>query len=488
MSGWRQGWLVARREMRERSRSRAFLISIVVMILAVTAMIVLPAVLSTSGGTKHVGFTGAIPSGLSQEVQSQGRSVGITVRIHNYPTLATGEQAVRDKHIDVLVVDTKRLEWPRKADDKLKAVVTNAIQVDAVRNRASVEGVSPSVLSRLLAPVAVSNKELGAAPGRSRDDESVALITAGLLLFCISTFGALVLSGVVEEKASRVVEVLLTRVSSRNLLAGKIAGIGLLGFAQIAIVAIVALIATTAVSSVNLPAVRAGVAVWVLVWFVLGYALYATAFGTLGSLASRVEDAQSVAGPVTVLLLVGFFVAFAAIGSPSTRWATVVSLIPLTAPMAMPGRIAMGVAPWWQPALAVLIALVTIVALVYYGGRLYVRAILHSGATLSLRDAWLASTTRVHEATNPQEPKGRSWLTTLGMTAQRRNAMARNDQAAHPLLYTVITCIGVAVGVAVAVIASDVIAGVIAGSLLIFLAVQIAKLWTGRGTPSAHQH
>ena len=488
MSGWHQGWLVARREMRERSRSRAFLVSIVVMILAVTAMIVLPAVLSTSGKTKHVGLTGAIPSGLSQDVQTQGRTVGITVRIHTYPTVTAGEQAVRDKHIDVLVVDSKRLEWPSKAEDKLKTVVTSAIQIDSLRHRASAEGITPSTLSRLLAPVPVSNRELGAAPGRSRDDETVALITAGLLLFCISTFGALVLSGVVEEKASRVVEVLLTRVSSRQLLAGKIAGIGLLGLAQIVIVAVVALIATGAVSSVNLPAVRAEVAAWVLVWFVLGYALYATAFGTLGSLASRVEDAQSVAGPVTVLLLVGFFVSFAAIGSPATGWATAVSLIPLTAPMAMPGRIAMGVAPWWQPTVAVAITLATILVLVYFGGRLYVRAILHSGATMTLSDAWHAPSAVLHKTTAQPARQGRSWLARASSTTRRRTATAEDDQTAHPLLYTIVTCVSVAVGVAVALIASDVIAGVIAGALLMFLSAQVAKLWTGGGNPRPHQH
>ena len=96
---------------------------------------------------------------------------------------------------------------------------------------------------------------------------------------------------------------------------------------------------------------------WIVVWFVLGYALYATVFGALGSLASRTEDAQSVAGPVSIVLAAAYFVAFAAIGSPDTTWARAVSYFPVTAPLAMPNRIAMGAASWWEPPVAVALTL-----------------------------------------------------------------------------------------------------------------------------------
>ena len=135
--------------------------------------------------------------------------------------------------------------------------------------------------------------------GRSPDDETAALIMTVLLLVTISTYGNLVLTGVVEEKSSRVVEVLLARMPARNLLAGKVAGIGLLGFAQFAVTALAAVARRDRVDSVDVPAVRGSVLAWVVVWFVLGYALYAMAYGALGSLASRTEDASSVAGPVS---------------------------------------------------------------------------------------------------------------------------------------------------------------------------------------------
>ena len=383
------------------------------------------------------------------------------------------------QHIDVLVIDARRLAWPRRADEKLKAVVTGAIQVDAISTRAAAAGISPEGLSALLAPVPVQNQELGRPPDAAPTTRRSPWSPLGCSCSASPPSAPWCSSGVVEEKASRVVEVLLTRVSARNLLAGKIAGIGLLGLAQIALVALVALLATSAISSVDLPAVRASVAVWVLIWFVLGYALYATAFGALGSLASRVEDAQTVAGPVTVLLIFGFFVSFAAIGSPSTGWATAVSLFPLTAPMAMPGRIAMGVTAWWEPTLAVALSLATIGALVYFGGRLYVRAILHSGATLSVAEAWHGSATPQPEASKPASPRNASWLAMA--RAGRRTPMTRAPEDSHPLLLTVTVCVGVALGVVVAVLAKDVMVGVIVAALLIAVAAQIAKLWSGHG-------
>ena len=394
MSGLRQGWLVAKRELRERSRSRAFIASVVIMIVAVVGAIVLPSVLDTGGGTKDVGVTGVTPTALPDAIQAQSAAVGGKAVIHRYDTVADGEHAVRDGDIDVLVIDAQLLEWQRRADEELKAIVTGSIQMVAVQDRAAAAGIRPDDLATLMAPVPVKNVELGQLAGRSPDDETAAFIMTLLLFMSIATYGAMVLSGVVEEKSSRVVEVLLARIPPRNLLAGKIAGIGLLGLGQIAVTALAALAAVTMIDTVSLPAVRAGVLAWAVVWFVLGYALYATLFGALGSLASRPEDAQSAAGPVSVVLVLVYFVSFAAIGSADTTWARLVSWFPATAPIAMPTRIAMGAADWWDPLLAVVLTGAAIAGLVVFGGRVYAGAVLHNGPTLKLRDAWQHTTTR----------------------------------------------------------------------------------------------
>ena len=210
-----------------------------------------------------------------------------------------------------------------------------------------------------------------------------------VLLAAIVIYGNLVLTGVVEEKSSRVVEVLLARIPAKALLGGKVVGIGLLGFAQLAVTALAALVASMAVDSVDLPAVTGGVLAWVLTWFVLGYALYAMIYGALGSLASRTEDAQAVAGPVGYVLVAGYWVSFMALSAdPDGPWARVLSLFPATAPLAMPGRIALGATAWWEPPLAVILTLAAIAGLVGFAGRVYRNAVLRTGAVLRLRDAW----------------------------------------------------------------------------------------------------
>ncbi len=304
MTAVTQGWLVAKREMRERARSRGFRISSALMLLLAVVMVVLPGLLDTSD-TKSVGISGATPRVIEQTLSSSGDSGGTSVQLHRFDSLASGEEALRDEKIDVLVVEARRLEWRGRADAELQALVTGAIQVGTVRDRAAAAGVDPDTVAELLSPVPVESVEIGAAPGRSRDDDAAATLMTGALLAAIVIYGNLVLTGVVEEKSSRVVEVLLARLPARALLGGKVVGIGLLGFGQLAVTAVAALVASMTMSSVDLPAVTGGVLAWVLVWFVLGYALYAMIYGALGSLASRTEDAQAVAGPVGYVLVVG---------------------------------------------------------------------------------------------------------------------------------------------------------------------------------------
>ncbi|HET7490123.1 MAG TPA: ABC transporter permease [Acidimicrobiales bacterium] len=475
MNGAHQTWLVAARELRERGRSRAFLGSLVLMLLAVAGAIVLPAFLDTGPGTKDVGLTGTSPAGLPAALQAQGGAVGTKIRIHRYDTQTGGEAAVRDGGLDVLVVDGRQLEWRKRADEQLKAVVTGAIQLVTVRERAEAAGMNPDDLLAVVQPLAVTNVGLGQVAGRSPDDETAAFLMTLILFFSISTYGAMVLSGVVEEKSSRTVEVLLARMPARNLLAGKIAGIGLLGLAQVAATAVVALVAASLADSFDVPAVRGTVLVWAVVWFVLGYALYATVFGALGSLASRTEDASSVTGPVTVLLVLGFMVSFAAIGSTEATWAHLVSWFPITAPLAMPNRIAMGVATWWDPVVAVSFTVATIAGLVVLGGRVYTRAMLHTGATLSLGDAWRG-------APRPT----RSNVPTVIETTERKEepvVTQSTTREARTLLILIVTAM--VVGGVVFALAGDFVVGVGVGAAFFALTRQALKVWGRRSDHEA---
>jgi ABC-2 type transport system permease protein len=464
MNGMRQGWLVAKRELRERSRSRAFLASLAIMVVGVVGVIALPTLLD-SGGTKDVGITGSAPATLNEAITAQGNAVGTTTRIHRYETVTDGEQAVRDGKVDVLIVDANKLEWQKRADEQLKALATAAIQVSTLQQRAHSAGVTDTQLGALLAPVTVSNVELGRVAGRSPDDETATFIMTVLLFMTIATYGAMVLNGVVEEKASRVVEVLLARIRARSLLAGKITGIGLLGLGQVTVTALAALIAVRTISGVDLPAVRGAVLAWAVVWFVLGYALYATLFGALGSLASRPEDAQSATGPISVLLVLVYFVSFAAIGSPGTAWARALSWLPIAAPIAMPARIAMGAASWWEPAAAAALTVAAIAGLVVLGGRVYTAAVLHNGPTLKVRDVWHTEVAHDAPPQRSSPPNG----------VERRSPTTSLRRGARSAAVTVF--VATAVGGLAIIMTNDVIIGVAVGAALFAVIDRVTKGW-----------
>jgi ABC-2 type transport system permease protein len=472
MNGTHQARLVAAREIRERGRSRAFLASLVLMLIAVAGVVALPALLDTGPGTKNVGYTGDTPAGLMAALQAQGDAVETSISVHRYETLADGEAAVRDGDIDVLVVDGRQLEWPRRGDEQLKTLVTSAIQLVAVRDRAEATGIEADSVLAVMEPVPVTNVELGQVEGRSPDDETAASIMNLLLFFAISTYGAMVLSGVVEEKSSRTVEVLLARMPARSLLAGKIVGIGLLGLAQVAAMAIAAFVAMTITESIAVPAVRGSVIAWAVVWFVLGYTLYATVFGTLGSLASRTEDASSITGAVSIVLVLAFVVSFAAIGSADTTWAQVVSWFPFTAPLAMPTRIAMGTAAWWEPVLAALLTVAAIAGLIVLGGRIYIRAILHTSGPLALGDAWRGAPRTATARSHPSD------VNQKGRTASQPSSRMAKTQL-------VLAVIAIAIGGLVFALTDDFVIGVGVGAAVFALSRQAMKLWGHKGEEQA---
>jgi ABC-2 type transport system permease protein len=379
-------------------------------------------------------------------VIAQGSAADTSVTVHRFDDRANGEAAVRDEEIDVLVVDAHELVWRGDANESLRTLVASSIQLAIVQGRAAAAGLTPEDLAALAEPVEIDDTELGVVAGRSADDESAAFVMSILLLVAVATYGQLVLTGVAQEKSSRVVEVLLARMPARTLLAGKVAGIGLLGLAQLLATAVAAFAATLAVDAVDIPAISGSVLAWVVVWFLLGYAIFATAYGAFGSLAARTEDAGGIAAPVTTLMIVAYWASLIAVSNdPEGTWARLVSLVPVTAPFAMPARIALGATSWWEPVVAAGLAVAGIAGLVRLAGRIYSGAILRTGGTTRLREAW---------------------------HLQARPAGEHSDGALHRTTLA-FGILAVAIGVAVAVATNDVVIGVACGAIVYAAATRI---------------
>ncbi len=386
--GLQRTWVMAARELRERSRTRAFRFSTLLAVLAVIALVVVPSLSAGDTKTYRVGLAGVVVDGTIDALAAQANAADKRVRTTTYDTVSSGEQAVRDRKVDVLLVDGSRLAWRVRSDATLATLVGNAMQGVRIRGRAAQQGLSIQDVQRLLAPAALTNEVLGSAAGVDDKARDVAMYAVILLFVAVSIYGQMVLTGVVQEKQSRVAEVLLSRMRPRELLAGKVLGIGALGLAQFALLVTTAAVSMAAVNSVDTPHVATSVWVWLIVWFVLGYAFYSVVYAAFGALASRVEDASTAAAPISIVLFVGYFAALSALESPDSTLATVLSFVPATAPMAMPLRITLTGVPMWQVLVSALLAGASVWLLVRFAGRVYSGAVLRTGTRIPLRVAW----------------------------------------------------------------------------------------------------
>ena len=208
----------------------------------------------------------------------------------------------------------------------------------------------------------------------------------------IFTYGTWVLTGVVEEKQSRVVEVVLTTVRPRDLLMGKVLGIGLLALVQLLVLVAAGIAAAQISGRLELPPTTAGAAIQLVTWFILGFAFYSTAMGFLGSLASRVDEASNASLPVTMTVTLSYLVSILLVTQePDGLVANLLTFFPPSAPMVVPLRAALDAIPAWQVVVSILLMLVAIWVLFVVGGRVYSGAILQTGGRMKLRDAWRAS-------------------------------------------------------------------------------------------------
>lgn len=392
LDGWRRIWIVALREIRERGGSRSYRVSTVASVLLIIAVIVLP---SVAGQTKtyHVGLAGAVPPGTVTALTAQAAAADEEIDTSRYGTAAEGEHAVRDREIDVLLIDGNRLEWRGNPDSTLTAAIANAVQAVHIREQADRLGISNEELARVLVPVTLTSRSIGTANNADEDANTVGFIAVGALFMMISFYAGFVLTGVVQEKSNRVAEVLLARMPAREVLAGKVLGIGAVGLAQFALIAVSAGITVQVTNQADAPNIPGDVLAWTVVWFVLGYLLYSVVYAALGATTSRIEDAQSAIAPVTGLLILSYLAVLYAQDNPDAPATVVLSYFPATAPMVMTYRLALSAVPTWQIISSALLMVLVIWALVRIAGRVYSGALLRVGGRVPLRDVWRSTAT-----------------------------------------------------------------------------------------------
>jgi ABC-2 type transport system permease protein len=393
MPRWRSVWLVARREILERGRSRGFVLSVLFTTLIVVGSFVIPAVIFGGETATRIGIVEPAPAGLAPAIETTAEQFDRTVEITPYPGAGAAPAALEEGSVDVVVALPPDLSSPGEvrfqeetdpAVAQMIAASTVALRVQAVLGASNVD---QAALAAAQQPPGIA-----AVKPQTEDDQGrflFANIGAVLILVGIFSFGFTVLTGVVEEKQNRVVEVVLATVRARDLLMGKVLGIGVLGIVQLAVFVLAALVAALATDRIALPTTTPGAIVMLAVWFVLGYLLYSTALGFMGALASRMEEASNASTPITMVAMISYFVAiFAVVNEPDGVVATIATFLPPSAPFVVPLRAAFDAIPPWQVGLSLVITVAAIWALFSIGARVYAGAVLQIGGRIKLRDAW----------------------------------------------------------------------------------------------------
>jgi ABC-2 type transport system permease protein len=391
--------LIARREFVERGRSRVFVGVLLGSMLLILAGMFAVSLLGRPVPSATVGVVESGSSALADEVQRAAASSGVQVVVVPLPTAQEATAAVRDGAVVAALVAPDTIVAEGAPPAPVEAVLRAAATASAREQAAAELGLDAADVDRVLDPVEVQVRNVAPVASTAGDPlrqarGAAAFASVVLLFILVMAFGQFVGSAVVEEKQSRVAELVLAKCSTAAMIVGKVLGIGGLGLVQLGVLGLTYLVGLRAfgTDSAGLALFRLGFwpVVWLAVWFVVGYAMYSFLFATMGATVSRLEDLQSLTYVPSVLLLPAYVVAGLSLaGGPSALLAPM-SMLPWWAPLLMPFRMVTGDAPVWQVLVGFAGSLAFIAFLVWFGARVYRGAALRTGGRVSLREAYRA--------------------------------------------------------------------------------------------------
>lgn len=380
---WR---LVAEREITTRVREKSFLIGVALTVVLVVGVVVAASLLSGRASTEEVAVVGpdasAVVEAADQGSIAQGDNTSFTAV--EYDTVEEAESAVRNESVDAAVISDPsggfRLVSLEGLDGTTETALQAAVSATVMQGNADAQGVDLADLSaNSTASVDVLEKQADNLGART----AVATVMVVLFLLTVMIFGLQIAQSVTQEKESRVVEILAAAVPIRSLLWGKIAGNTVLALSQVVLVVAAGVGAGLAMGETTFLGEVGWSLVWFLVLFLLGFVAMATLWAVAGSLAARVQDINSTTLPIQGLLFLPYFAVFAG----NDTLTEVFSMLPISATMVMPMRLATETVPAWQLGVAIGGTILAAVLLVKLGVRIYERSLLRTGNKLGYREA-----------------------------------------------------------------------------------------------------
>ncbi len=377
-------WQIARREIVTRGQTKAFqVLTAVLLVGVIVAAVSISLVTGSSDEASEftIGLSGdgtEFADQLSVETDEVAPTVVET---------SDGETLLETGDIDVLFTGDE-LVWEGFPIADLDLYIRTSVQQAEFAERVDDLGLGNAELAALFGEVQIEERLLD-----GEDDEQfvrfgAATVSTIAMFMLLTVWGGFLMMGVVEEKSSRVVEVLLSHVEARTLLTGKILGLGVLALMQLLIIVAGMAAGLLAVRDIEVPS-----GVWssvpiLLVTFLLGYAFYASAFAALGSTVSRQEDAQAAQLPAMIPLAIGYGIGISSVQSPDTLLVKIASYVPFTSPVVLPFRVALTNPPAWQVALSLFLLAASVPLMLNLAGRIYRSTLLNVGARVPLLHAF----------------------------------------------------------------------------------------------------
>ena len=377
--------LVARRELRLRAKTRVFLLTTAVMLIAVALAVALPAILSGKNNKPdRIGVVGRVTPAVSGIVTEAGRLSGGQAVVVAEPSLASAKAALRSGDLGAVLVPNSEIFVKQVPLGGVSGTVGTLAQLAGLSKLIeTVPGAAAAVAHGVTLPVSGLQ-----APSASLSSRLTGLFTVIIGFILISVYGSQIALGIGEEKSSRVVEVLLSSVRPVQLLVGKVLGIGLLALAQAAGMVVVFIVAGVATGSSLVHGATLGAVLTGGVFVVLGYAFYCTAYAAAGSLVSRQSDVNATVLPVQLPLILAYALSFTVIyANGASQFYHVLGFLPPTSPIAMPVLYAAGDVPAWQVVVSAVLCAVGTVWMARLAARIYAHSILRTGPRISFRQA-----------------------------------------------------------------------------------------------------
>jgi len=392
---------VARREFLERVRSKAFLFGTILGPILLGALMLVPGLVMSKQRGKALRIAvldsaGSLKADLEQALVRQKDDADARFVLRpGAATRETLEAEVREGRLDGYVhLPSATLQqsvaeyYGQNVSNVLDLrLIDRAVEETLIARRLSGAGVEPGRIQELLKPLELKTIRI-TKRGAREDRRGTFLLSVTLMMMLYTTvlmWGQAVLSGVIEEKGSRVVEVIVSSIPTSQLFAGKLLGVGGAGLTQLLVwtlsLALLGFYAAGAgtTAGLDLPEISPLLLGSFVVFFLLGYFLYAAMYAAIGAAVNTIQEAQNLVFPVLTPLVVGVMFFPAVIQSPDSRLSTALSLIPPLTPLLMFLRISVVAPPAWQIALSILLTLATIAGVVWVASRIYRVGILMYG-------------------------------------------------------------------------------------------------------------